>query len=113
MSKVALVPGGSHGIGRAISVALAGAGYSVIINYSSRAAAEGHRGRHPGARRHRACPSDRRERRLGRGAHVRGCRLALRGLDALVNNAGLGQRIVNLVGGEDGSDGLERLPAPG
>src|SRR5262245_58667305 len=40
MSKVALVTCGSRGIGRAISAALAGAGYSVIVNYETEMLAE-------------------------------------------------------------------------
>lgn len=36
-TKVAVVTGGSRGIGRAICVELAGQGYHVIVNYSSRA----------------------------------------------------------------------------
>jgi len=40
MSKVALVTCGSRGIGRAISAAPAGAGYSVIVNYETEMLAE-------------------------------------------------------------------------
>lgn len=41
MRKCALVTGGSNGIGRAISIAIAGMGYHVLINYSSNDAAAG------------------------------------------------------------------------
>ena len=41
MSEVALVTGGSGGIGRAICIALAKSGYDVCVHYNSnRAAAE-------------------------------------------------------------------------
>ncbi len=39
MSKVAIVTGGSRGIGAAISVALKKAGYSVAANYAGNDAA--------------------------------------------------------------------------
>ena len=90
MSKVALVTGGSGGIGRAICLQLANDGFDVCVHYNSnRAAAEDvcreieALGRKAAAR----CGD------LGDStactALVQGCVDALGGLDALVNNAGV------------------------
>ena len=35
MSRVAIVTGGTRGIGRAISIALKNAGYTVVANYAA------------------------------------------------------------------------------
>lgn len=90
--KIALVTGGSHGIGKAIALAYAGAGADVAITY---------RGREEGAR-----DTARQIEALGRRALVRRAEMtdleglphivdetvrALGGLNILVNNAGGGR----------------------
>jgi 3-oxoacyl-[acyl-carrier protein] reductase len=89
--RVALVTGGSRGIGRAISVSLADAGAAVAVNYLEKAAAatqvaETIRGRGGKAM---AVGAD-----VSEGAAVKGMVAAvereLGPIDVLVNNAGLG-----------------------
>jgi 3-oxoacyl-[acyl-carrier protein] reductase len=46
MSKVALVTGASRGIGRGIALALAAAGYAVVVNFASRQGMPAPRRRH-------------------------------------------------------------------
>ncbi|HSS92971.1 MAG TPA: 3-oxoacyl-ACP reductase FabG [Candidatus Dormibacteraeota bacterium] len=79
--KTALVTGGGKGIGRAISVALAGMGAKVVVNYrSDKAAAEDTAGALPGATAHQADVSD--------PAQVDAMVKAIGRVDVLVNNAG-------------------------
>ncbi len=90
MSKVALVTGGSGGIGRAICLQLANDGFDVCVHYNSNrdSALEVCGAVEATGRRAVALSGD-----LGDSAAcaalVQGCVDALGGLDALVNNAGL------------------------
>ena len=90
MSKVALVTGGSGGIGRAICLQLANDGYDVCVHYNCNrdSAEEVCRAVEAAGRRAVALSGD-----LGDSAAcavlVQGCVDVLGGLDALVNNAGL------------------------
>jgi len=102
MSKVALVTGGSRGIGRAISYALAGAGYAVVVNYASRAAdaedtAGVVRSRGGTALTLQTDVSD--AEAVARMFDVVDARFGR--LDALVNNAGIGQHVDSLVDVDD------------
>jgi 3-oxoacyl-[acyl-carrier protein] reductase len=102
VDKVALVTGASRGIGRAIAEALAGAGYSVVVNFASRRGdadavtaaitAGGGTAVSVQADVSDAAAVDRMfaavDARFGR-------------LDALVNNAGIGRRIDRLADIDD------------
>ncbi|HLL69511.1 MAG TPA: 3-ketoacyl-ACP reductase [Micromonosporaceae bacterium] len=89
-SRVALVTGASRGIGRGIAIALAGAGYDVVVNYARNAAAADEVGKHiegAGQRAHPvrgdiAVPAD-------REALVDAAYATFGRLDLLVNNAGV------------------------
>ena len=102
MSKVALVTGGSRGIGRAVSDALAGAGYAVVVNYASRTGdaedtAAAIRARGGTALALQTDVSDAAAvARMFEAVDLRFGRL-----DALVNNAGIGQHVANLVDVDD------------
>ena len=79
--KTALVTGGGKGIGRAISVALAGMGARVAVNYrSDAAAAEETAASLPNATAHKAD--------VGDPAQVEAMVKAIGRVDVLVNNAG-------------------------
>ena len=90
MSKVALVTGGSGGIGRAICLQLAKDGFDVCVHYNSNrdSAEDVCRAVEETGQRAVALCGD-----LGDSAVcaaiMQGCVDALGGLDALVNNAGL------------------------
>lgn len=94
MNKTALVTGGSRGIGRAIVLALAGAGWQVAFSYqSNREAAdetlglvEQAGGKGLALRADLASADD-------RAALLRETLAAFDGLDALVNNAGMAPRV--------------------
>lgn len=94
MNKTALVTGGSRGIGRAIVLALAGAGWQVAFSYQSNreAAEETLRlveqagGKGLALRADLASADD-------RAALLRETLAAFDGLDALVNNAGMAPRV--------------------
>jgi 3-oxoacyl-[acyl-carrier protein] reductase len=88
--RAALVTGGSRGIGRGVALALAGAGYDVVVNYASNAAAAqavGDEIQLAQAKAHlvRADVGDAADRRL----LVDEVYAAFGRLDLLVNNAGV------------------------
>ncbi len=79
--KTALVTGGGKGIGRAISIALAGMGAHVVVNYrSDKAAAEETAASLPNGSAHKAD--------VGDPAQVESMVKAIGRVDVLVNNAG-------------------------
>jgi 3-oxoacyl-[acyl-carrier protein] reductase len=88
--KTALVTGGSRGIGRAIALALAGAGADVAITYRSADAEAGRvvTGIEAAGRRSKAFRSDAADFG-GAAAVVEGVLAAFSRLDILVNNAGI------------------------
>ncbi len=90
MSEIALVTGGSGGIGRAICLQLATDGYDVCVHYNSnRAAAEEVcRDIESIGRKAIALSGDLGDS-VACAALVQGCVESLGGLDALVNNAGV------------------------
>lgn len=89
-SRVALVTGGSRGIGRGISIALAGAGYDVVVNYARNADAAAEVCKHVEAAGQRA-HAVRGDISLAadREALVEQAYAAFGRLDLLVNNAGV------------------------
>jgi 3-oxoacyl-[acyl-carrier protein] reductase len=107
--RVALVTGGSRGIGRGIALALAGAGYDVVVNYASNAAAAQEVGRAI-----EAAPAKARLVQADVGSAADRARLvdeayaAFGRLDLLVNNAGVAPRVRAdiLDAGEDSFDHL-------
>lgn len=88
--SAALVTGGSRGIGRAIALALAQAGYDVAVGYAGNAAAAEAvvRAIEAGGRRAVAVQGDIGARE-GRRSVLEGVRQAFGRLDLLVNNAGI------------------------
>jgi 3-oxoacyl-[acyl-carrier protein] reductase len=86
--KVALVTGGSRGIGRAISLALAAHGARVMVNYASNSAAAEETVAAIGAEQAKAVQGDVREPAAG-AALVEATVAAFGRIDILVNNAGV------------------------
>jgi 3-oxoacyl-[acyl-carrier protein] reductase len=94
MSRAAIVTGGSRGIGRGIVLALAGAGYDVVVNYASNADAAREVGKQveaAGQRAHLAqadiSSAADRERLVGEAVKAFGR------IDLLVNNAGVAPNV--------------------
>lgn len=85
MSRVALVTGGTRGLGKAICIALQQAGFRVAANYHSDVAAAEAFGRQSGVRMFRWSVGD--EQACAAG--VAGVTEALGPIDVLVNNAGI------------------------
>jgi 3-oxoacyl-[acyl-carrier protein] reductase len=94
MRRVAIVTGGSRGIGRGIVVALAGAGYDVVVNYASNATAAQEvcdKVKELGGRGH-AVPAD--ISRTADRKHLVDETLAAFGrIDLLINNAGVAPNV--------------------
>jgi 3-oxoacyl-[acyl-carrier protein] reductase len=86
--KVALVTGGSRGIGRAISLALASRGARVVVNYSTNAAAAAEAVAEIGAEKATAIAGDVSDPAAG-AALVEATISAFGRIDILVNNAGV------------------------
>jgi len=115
--KVALVTGGSRGIGKGIALALANVGYDIAINHfdaDETAAEQTVREISSLGRKCRAWKGDV-SSAVDRGALVRDIRRAFGRLDLLVNNAGVAplERVEILEAGEDSFDRLMSINLKG
>jgi len=91
--KVAIVTGGSRGIGRAIAEALAREGASVVVNFVSAAAAAEEVVEEIAAYGGRACAVQADVKDLGHHQRlIEAAQTTFGGLDILVNNAGMARR---------------------